>query len=232
MLTTDQKGAVAETAVAHAAVKLGLGVSRPVNEGERYDLILDLHHRLIRVQVKWAPQKGDVVLVRCQSSRRTRDGLTSRPYSSEDIDALAAYCNDLDRCFLLPMSLVARRRQVNLRLAPTLNSQRAAILWASEFDFKSLDWDRLEGPLGAVAQLEERWHGMPEARGSSPLSSTSTSGPGVDTIGSHEFRNHFGYHLEQAAAGNALVITRHGTPYAELGPPRRADGGLSATVAA
>jgi len=28
------------------------------------------------------------------------------------------------------------------------------------------------------------------------------------------------------------VITRHGTPYAELGPPGRADVGLSATVAA
>jgi hypothetical protein len=28
------------------------------------------------------------------------------------------------------------------------------------------------------------------------------------------------------------VITRHGTPYAELGPPDRADVGLSATVAA
>jgi hypothetical protein len=38
-MTTDQKGAIAETAVAHAAVKLGIDVYRPVVEGGRYDLV-------------------------------------------------------------------------------------------------------------------------------------------------------------------------------------------------
>ena len=228
MLTTDQKGAIAETAVAHAAVKLGLGVSRPVNEGERYDLILDVGQRLLRVQVKWSPRKNDVIVVRCQSSRRSREGLVARQYSPHDIDALAAYCEEIDRCYLLPVSLVCQRRQANLRLAPTRNSQRAAILWAADFDFATIDWTA----PGAVAQLEERWHGMPEVRGSSPLSSTSTSQAEVATIGSHEFRNHFGYHLEQAAAGHSVVITRHGRPFAELGPPTGSGEGLSATVAA
>jgi hypothetical protein len=40
-LTTNQKGLVAETAVVHTAVKLGVGVARPLDD-ERYDLILDL----------------------------------------------------------------------------------------------------------------------------------------------------------------------------------------------
>jgi hypothetical protein len=38
VLTSDQKGAVAEAAVAHAAIELGIGVSRPFGD-ERYDLI-------------------------------------------------------------------------------------------------------------------------------------------------------------------------------------------------
>jgi hypothetical protein len=33
VLTTDQKGAIAETAIAHEAAKLGIGVLKPINEG-------------------------------------------------------------------------------------------------------------------------------------------------------------------------------------------------------
>jgi PD-(D/E)XK endonuclease len=39
MLSTNQKGAIAETAITHAAVKLGIAVYRPVAEGGRFDLI-------------------------------------------------------------------------------------------------------------------------------------------------------------------------------------------------
>ena len=65
MLTTDQKGAVAESAVIHAAIKLGIGVFKPLTDGERYDLIFDLRPRLVRVQCKWAVRQGDVIVVRC-----------------------------------------------------------------------------------------------------------------------------------------------------------------------
>jgi hypothetical protein len=51
-MTTDQKGAIAETAIALAAIKLGIGVFRPIGD-ERYDLIFDLRPKLCRVQCKW-----------------------------------------------------------------------------------------------------------------------------------------------------------------------------------
>jgi hypothetical protein len=54
MLTSDQKGAVAETAIVHAAIKLGISVYTPVAEGGRYDMIFELGWRLVRVQCKWA----------------------------------------------------------------------------------------------------------------------------------------------------------------------------------
>jgi hypothetical protein len=41
VLTTDQKGSIAEAEVACAAMKLGIGVYRPMSDGERYDLIFD-----------------------------------------------------------------------------------------------------------------------------------------------------------------------------------------------
>ncbi len=76
-LTTDHKGAIAESAVVHAAVKIGLGVSIPLAP-QRYDLVLDVGSRLLRVQCKWAARDGGVVVVRCYTSRRDRGGFVHR----------------------------------------------------------------------------------------------------------------------------------------------------------
>jgi hypothetical protein len=73
VLSTNQKGAIAETAIVHAATVLGIDVYKPVSEGGRYDLIFDLG-QLVRVQCKWAAFHGDVILIRCYSARRTRGG--------------------------------------------------------------------------------------------------------------------------------------------------------------
>ena len=73
MLSTDQKGAVAEIAIALAATKLGIDVYRPLHEGGRYDLILDVGGSLNRVQCKWAPRHGDVVIVRQQDTAEPGD---------------------------------------------------------------------------------------------------------------------------------------------------------------
>lgn len=50
--TPDQKGGIAELAIASPAALLGVGVSRPMVEGLRYDLIFDWHLGLQRVQCK------------------------------------------------------------------------------------------------------------------------------------------------------------------------------------
>ena len=49
VLTTNQKGAVAEAAIAKEAIELGVGVFKPLAD-ERYDFSFDLRPRLARVQ--------------------------------------------------------------------------------------------------------------------------------------------------------------------------------------
>ncbi len=137
-LTTDQKGAIAESAIVHAAIKLGIGVFRPLSDGERYDLIFDLRPSLLRVQCKWAGLCGDVVVVRCYSCRRTRDGLLKRSYSTTEIDAIAAYCADLGRCFFFPIEWLDGGSQVQLRLRPARNNQREGVNWVDDFAFERL----------------------------------------------------------------------------------------------
>ena len=115
MLTTDQKGAIAEAAIAHAALELGIGVAKPLGH-ERYDLIFDLGGDPIRVQCKSAVCYGDVVVVRCYSARRNADGLLKRFYSADEIDAFAAYCAELGRCYFLPFGLFGDCTMIQLRL--------------------------------------------------------------------------------------------------------------------
>jgi PD-(D/E)XK endonuclease len=164
VLSTNEKGGIAETAIAAAATKLGISVLRPIVEHGRYDLAFEIGDRLLRVQCKWGQldDAGAIVRVALKSNRLTPAGYVQRAYTADEIDLVAVYCAQLDRCYLLPIELVAGRRAIHLRVTPPLNGQRACIQLASRFEFD-----------GAVAQLEERDAGSVEARGSSPLSSIS-----------------------------------------------------------
>jgi PD-(D/E)XK endonuclease len=125
-LSTDQKGAIAESAIVLAAAKLGIGVYLPFSDGERYDLIFDLGRSLVRIQCKWAPLQGDVVVVRAYSSRRTANGLRRRGYEADEIDAIAAYCPELDRCYYLPAGRVVGRIRFSFESRRAATTTRGA----------------------------------------------------------------------------------------------------------
>jgi hypothetical protein len=154
-MTTDQKGAIAEMAIALRATLLGIDVYRPLAEGGRYDMIFDLNPRLVRVQCKWASRYGDVVIARACRARRNRDGLVRRLYTPEEIDAFAIYCMEIERCFFVPMTYAEGMQEIRLRLSPAKNNQRRGIHWADDFDFAAT----LRTQQGAVAQLGERLAG-------------------------------------------------------------------------
>jgi hypothetical protein len=165
MMSTNQKGAIAEARITSEALELGCTVYRPMSEGCRYDLIVDVGGRLLRVQCKWASVKGRIVVVYAITSRLTPQGYVRTTYDPTEIDGIAAYCHELKRCFWLPIEEFAGKSVVHLRLQPARNGQRSGLRWAEQY------------PLGAIAQLGERRHGMAEVVGSSPTSSTSNVRP-------------------------------------------------------
>ena len=159
-LTSSQKGGLAELKIAAEAAALGIDVYRPMIDGARCDLIFDTGPRLLRVQCKWATRRDDVIAIRLRTSRHTPSrGYIRTTYHASEIDGIAAYCRELDRCFFLPIAQFERRTYAHLRLAPARNGQLVGVKMASDY------------PLGAVAQLGERLAGSQKVRGSSPLSS-------------------------------------------------------------
>ena len=161
MLTPSSKGGIAEIAIAAEAIKIGVVVLRPVIEGSRYDLLFDVDGLLLRIQCKWARRKGNVVVVNTRTSRQTPRGYVRTTYTASEIDAIAAYCPDLDRCYLMPVRDVAGRQSIHLRLTPASNNQEVAITYAASYEIH-----------GAIAQLGERRAGSAKVVGSSPTSST------------------------------------------------------------
>ena len=207
VLDSNRKGAIAEAEITAAAVRLGVPAFAPVAEHGRADLALEIGGRLWRVQCKWGRPSADgaVIVITTGGSRRVRSGYLRSTYDATEIDLFGVWCDHLDRAFLIPVDVAAGQHQLHLRLTPPRNHQRGCITLAEDFTFE-----------GAVAQLEERRHGMAEVRGSSPLS--STSGPGLTATGVNAFRDHLGWWLDRVAAGEAVILTRYGRPMIRMEP--------------
>jgi hypothetical protein len=204
----NHRGNVAGLKIAAAAAELGVPVLAPMTEHERYDLVFEIGGRLLRIQCKSAARSGDVVIVRLVTNRRGPNGFIRGRYTDDEIDAVAAYCPELDECYLLSMDYIGGMTGLHLRLAPPRNGQRAGLHYAADHQLS-----------GAIAQLGERLAGSQKVVGSSPTGSTyKAEASGSHIVGAHEFRNLFGLYAQRAAAGETFVVTRRGKPHVRLGP--------------
>ncbi len=183
---------------------------KPLVEHTRYDLIFEIGGRLLKIQCKWAPLRADVVVVNLVSTRYTSAGRAIRTsYTSAEVDAVAAYCEELDECYLITADVFDGMKELSLRVAPPKNGQRAQLNWAADHQLS-----------GAVAQLGRalRWQRRGRGFESHQLHSPIQSDQQV--VGAHDFRNRFGWYMERAAAGEEFFVTRRAKPYVRLVPAR------------
>jgi hypothetical protein len=158
----NQKGACAEAAVAWRATELAVAVLKPVFEDRRYDLVFDTAGGLLRVQCKWARRRKNAVEVKAHTFRLLPGGGSLRTtYTSDEIDAVAAYCPDTRRCYLIAIDEFPPSGSFHLRLAPAKNNQLKGLHFAAEYELNH----------GAIAQLGERLDRTQKVAGSSPASS-------------------------------------------------------------
>jgi hypothetical protein len=137
-LTPSQKGAAAEAAISAAVIELGLTVLRPLCEGRRYDLVIDLEPDLVRVQCKLAKHLPGTLAICLTTNRCTPGGYVRTNYSPTEIDAIAAYAPALRSCFLIPIAEASGRREMRLRLDRPRNNQAQGIRWACDYELKSV----------------------------------------------------------------------------------------------
>jgi PD-(D/E)XK endonuclease len=116
----QSKGRHSETKIAAAATELDIPVLGPITEHARYDLAFEIGGAILRVQCKWGAldNNGALIKVSLRSSWCTPSGYEHRQYKADEIDLVAVYCGELDRCYLLPHELAVGRRGIWLRLTP------------------------------------------------------------------------------------------------------------------
>ena len=110
---TKRRGEIGEAAFLHKAASMGFGVAKPWGDSDRYDLIVDVGGRLLKVQVKSAhcvcAQPGGGYHIRAHPYQRIS-------YRADVIDFLVAYIVPEDIWYVFPPS--AFKTMKSLRLFP------------------------------------------------------------------------------------------------------------------
>jgi hypothetical protein len=130
------KAEIAMLKVQMRAIEKGMVVSKPTAEGTRYDLILDDHGQLFRVQVKYS----SVLATHSSGSIQIRlvknDGKgCARPYADTEIDLLAVYLPSIDKICAIPISVCRGMTGITLRISDSKNGQKKKIWRVNDFIF-------------------------------------------------------------------------------------------------
>src|SRR5262245_847893 len=97
-LEPNGKGNISEAKIMTAYIGAGFTVLLPFGNGAPYDLVVDLGHRLLKVQVKTGRLRAGCVLfpTRRFSAHRAQK---SKGYREDEIDVFAVYCPDNDKIY-------------------------------------------------------------------------------------------------------------------------------------
>lgn len=105
-------------------------VLSPFSKNSRYDLAFENNDKFYRVQVKHGTyRKGCVVF-----STRSYCAFTkvSKHYTSDEIDFFGIWCSELDKYYLVPVTVVSKGA-CNMRVdSPKVNQPN--IRWAKDFE--------------------------------------------------------------------------------------------------
>ena len=102
--TTNQKGLITEMQVMLRFIQMGYDVSQPLNADSRYDCIVDVKGRLLKIQIKTAhphPSTKDAIQIKCVSVTTSKQQNKSNGYTSKEIDYFATFWDN--ELYLIPI---------------------------------------------------------------------------------------------------------------------------------
>lgn len=112
-LTTQQKGITTEMYVAAYLLSLGYNVSQPMCQDSKYDLIVDVNGKLLRLQVKTSRlTDNNSIAFNCRSTTKNSQTNKSRSYGINEIDYFATYWNN--KAYLVPVGQCSSEKRLHL----------------------------------------------------------------------------------------------------------------------
>ena len=136
MKNSKKIGDITELETKYAFLKAGYSVLAPYGDCERYDYVVDICGKFIRIQSKTSMGKngGATFTFSCRSTNRKNGGIKHRAYSKDEIDYFATMFNG--KCYLVPVEEC--KSDKSLRVLPTKQGQQAGISWAEDYEFEKM----------------------------------------------------------------------------------------------
>jgi hypothetical protein len=125
-------GTRSEAAVLSELVRRGYNVLLPFGFNQRYDFVLDLDGRFVRLQCKTGRLRKGCIEFSTQSVRSNMKGVMVRDYRG-DIDMFVVFCEAISGVYAVPVEEVGHR-QGRLRVDPTANGQAERVRWARDYE--------------------------------------------------------------------------------------------------
>ena len=131
MLSTKALGAQTELQCLTYLHGLGYDISIPWGDNARYDFVLDVNHKLYKIQVKTSHliEEG-VYKFQTRSTYINAKGNRSNSYTENDVDFFATWINN--QCYLVPLAETNKRDKV-MRFVKPKNNQIKGITFAQNY---------------------------------------------------------------------------------------------------
>lgn len=131
MLSTKAKGAQTELECITYLHGLGYDISIPWGDNARYDFVLDVNHKLYKIQCKTSSlQEEGVYKFKCNSTYVNAQGNRTENYTAEEVDFFCTFIEG--KCYLIPYSETSKREKV-MRFVKPKNGQVKGITFAQDY---------------------------------------------------------------------------------------------------
>ena len=135
-MNSKQKGNITELECMLAFIKQGYNVLTPYGDCERYDFVVDVKGKFIRVQSKTSStdDNGASFKFSGRSCNRKDGKIIHHQYTNEEIDYFSTTFDG--KCYLIPVKECGSDKR--LRILPTKNGQIRGISWAKNYELEEV----------------------------------------------------------------------------------------------
>ena len=119
-------------------IESGFIVSKPLFDNARYDFILDIGTKLLKIQVKtsrWKDDEHSALIFNCYSQHSTGNGNKRIKYTNKEIDY---FMTEKDGIFYLYPAPENGMAEKSLRVKPTKTGQTTNISFAKDYIFEEV----------------------------------------------------------------------------------------------
>lgn len=135
MTNTKDIGDRTEAIILAELLKTSHNVLLPFGDNSRYDMVVNVDGKFVRIQCKTGSLKNGCVMFPTASVYRGKDGIVKRQYTKDEIDLILVYSREYDKIYIVPVEELSKG-SMKLRVEKTKdNTNYRSIKWAKDYEF-------------------------------------------------------------------------------------------------